>query len=513
MGTIVGAIGMGQALQFAGIEADNAHPQARRPDGRGNVVREMDPRLAAPQAVITGNAINYHGGPVLHTVNLYYILYGNWAQTTLNRTGTTLLTNWAQNIGGTPYFNINTSYGDTTGNVPNAVTYKGAYTDAGSLGTSLSDSNIAALVVNGINSGALGTRGVADPNGLYLVLTAPGVTETSGFLTKYCGWHSWGTLGQTALQFGFVGNAAGPRLSTCASQSTASPNNDPGVDGMISVIAHELSETVSDPQGNGWYDATGAENGDKCAWNFGTTYRAVNGALANVNIGGKDYLIQQMWLNALGGKCALSYAATPDFGISISGSQSVQTGQTSGNYTLTANAVNGFSGSIVWSVSGLPTGITATPTSSMQGNSATFTLTAASSLASGTYTVPVTGTSGSTAHTVSATLVVTAPSFNLTINPASKTVRRPTSGSTTTTYAVNVAAVGALNRPVTLAASGGTTGITVSMTGTNPVSPGSNATLSVTITNSAKTGPRTLIVTGSAAGIASKQASAQIIIQ
>ncbi len=504
---------MGQTLQVAGMEADATHPQAMRPDGRGNIVREMDPRLATPQAVTTGNAINYHGGAVLHTVNLYYILYGNWAQTTLNRTGTTLLTNWAQNIGGTPYFNINTTYGDNTGNVPNAVTYKGAYTDTGSLGTNLSDSSIATLVVNAINSGAIGAKGVADPNGLYLVLTAPGVAETSGFLSKYCGWHSWGSLGTTPVQFGFVGNAAGSRLGSCAGQSTASPNNDPGADAMISVIAHELSETVSDPQGTGWYDANGQENGDKCAWNFGTTYKAVNGALANVNVGGKDYLIQQMWLNALGGKCALSYAATPDFGVSVSGAQSVQSGQKSGTYTLTANAVNGFAGAVAWTVSGLPAGITATPTSSMQGNSATFTLTAASSMAAGTYSIPVTGTSGSVAHTVSATLVVTAPSFNLTINPASKSVTRPTSGSTTVTYAVNVAPVGPLTKPVTLVASGGTTGITVSITGTNPVNPGSNGTLSVTITNSAKTGPRTLMVTGSAAGIASKQASTQIIIQ
>jgi hypothetical protein len=48
------------------------------------------------------------------------------------------------------------------------------------------------------------------------------------------------------------------------------------------------------------------ENADKCAWKFGTTYTA-NGALANANLGGFDYLIQQNWVNAGGGYCAMSY--------------------------------------------------------------------------------------------------------------------------------------------------------------------------------------------------------------
>jgi hypothetical protein len=46
---------------------------------------------------------------------------------------------------------------------------------------------------------------------------------------------------------------------------------------------------------------------DKCAWNFGTTYKAPNGALANVHLGTRDYLVQQLWLPSKnGGSCALS---------------------------------------------------------------------------------------------------------------------------------------------------------------------------------------------------------------
>ena len=57
-----------------------------------------------------------------------------------------------------------------------------------------------------------------------------------------------------------------------------SPNGNAGADGMASIIAHELEEAATDPDLNAWYDATGAENADKCAWTFGTEYTAANGS-------------------------------------------------------------------------------------------------------------------------------------------------------------------------------------------------------------------------------------------
>ena len=80
---------------------------------------------------------------------------------------------------------------------------------------------------------------------------------------------------------------------------------------MASIIAHELEETATDPDLNAWYDTRGAENADKCAWTFGAT-TTLNGAKYNMTLGGKNYLIQQNWVNALGpnnakGYCAKSY--------------------------------------------------------------------------------------------------------------------------------------------------------------------------------------------------------------
>ena len=197
------------------------------------------------------------------------------------------------------------------------------------------------------------------------MLTAPGITETSGFLTRYCGWHAHGsfTSGGTAwdIKYAFVGNASGPLLRNCAEQTSNSPNGDPGADAMVSVIAHELEETATDPDLNAWYDSSGAENADKCAWTFGTTYTVSNGSLANMNLGTRDYLVQQNWVNAQGGICALSYVnPSGDFSVSASpSSQSVVQGGAA-SYNVILTPLEGFSGTVSLSAAGLPPNASAT---------------------------------------------------------------------------------------------------------------------------------------------------------
>jgi phosphate-induced protein 1 len=247
----------------------------------------------------TSNGINYHNGPVmLGTVNVYYIWYGDWS----GNSATTILTDFASNIGGSKYFNINTTYYNASNtHVSNSVAYSGAAYDNYSRGAALTDADIPAIVSSAINSGTL----PANPNGVYFVLTSKDVSENSGFCTQYCGWHTYGTLTGTNIKYAFVGNA--DRCPTaCAAQSTG-PNGNAGADAMASVIAHELEEMVTDPNLNAWYDTRGYENADKCAWTFGTVSTAPNGSFYNLTLGTRQYLIQRNWINAGGGSCALSY--------------------------------------------------------------------------------------------------------------------------------------------------------------------------------------------------------------
>src|SRR6266550_1632214 len=91
-----------------------------------------------------GSGINYHGGPVmLGRPNVYYIWYGNWS----GNSATTILTDLANGIGGSPYFNINTTYYNGSNQpVSGAVRYAGSTTDNYSAGTTLSDSGVHAAV-------------------------------------------------------------------------------------------------------------------------------------------------------------------------------------------------------------------------------------------------------------------------------------------------------------------------------------------------------------------------------
>lgn len=242
--------------------------------------------------------IYYHGGPImLGTTSVYYIYYGTWSASQA-----AIFEDFASSLGGSPYFNMETTYWDSNNNyVANSVRFGGATYDAYSQGTSLSDSAIFSIVQTAIQNGSL----PKDANGVYFVITSPDVAK-SGFCTSYCGWHTNGSFKGTDLKYSFVGDS--DRCpSACSGQSGSSPNGDTGVDGAINIIAHELNEAVSDPDLNAWFDSFGRENADKCAWTWGTQYTAPNGSRANVHLGGRDYLLQENWVNAANVGCALAY--------------------------------------------------------------------------------------------------------------------------------------------------------------------------------------------------------------
>ncbi len=244
--------------------------------GKGGGTRIKSPSQAQ------SDQIQYHGGPIiLGTSHLYYIWYGNWS----GNSATSILTDFAKNVGSSPWFNINTTYSNSSGeNVINAVTFGGAMTDNYTRGKSLSDADVLQVVT---------AQQPTDTNGIYVVLTSGDVDETSGFGTSYCGWHNHATINGRDIKYAFVGSP--DRFSSACEAQTSSPNGNAAADAMVSVIAHEVSESVTDPDLNAWYDAAGEENADKCAWTFGSTYQASNGSLANVHLG-RDFLFNRTGL-------------------------------------------------------------------------------------------------------------------------------------------------------------------------------------------------------------------------
>ena len=92
-----------------------------------------------------------------------------------------------------------------------------------------------------------------------------------------------------------------------------SPNGNPDADTEISPSSHEVNEAWTDPDtSTGWYDSSGFENGDECAYIFGTTSGA-SGAFYNQTINKHHYLTQEEFSNksffASGGGCLQSKSA------------------------------------------------------------------------------------------------------------------------------------------------------------------------------------------------------------
>ena len=245
------------------------------------------------------SSISYHNGPVMSgTPKINVVWYGNWNKASGSDTpaGRAIITRFLASLSNSnPYMNILKSYnkypssGGITGLFSFSTSGTNEYFHPLTLGTSLSDASIETIVKNAV---AAKWNGVYDSNAIYLVLTSSEINASSGFCTQYCGWHSYTTVSNIKVKYAFIGN---PQrcMSGCTAQTTKSPNGIPAVDGMISVIAHEIVEAVTDPVYNAWWDQQGYENADKCAWTFGTTYRTSNGAMANMKINGFDYLIQQ----------------------------------------------------------------------------------------------------------------------------------------------------------------------------------------------------------------------------
>jgi len=287
---------------------------------------------AATVPILPNNGIAYNGGPIMddaNGVNVYYIWYGDWSKDQLAQK---VLVNFITHIGGSPYFNINTTYysyetGPNGTNVMkdrviNAVHYMGSTTDNYSQGANLTDYQVYLAVANAITSGAL----PADKNGVYFLLTSGDVDQTLtnlSFGTDYCGWHdSTQNLGFPAvdgvdIKLSFAGNAA-PRFAyQCIYNYQTTMSGSLAADAMANVIVHELEESVTDPDYTSWVNPDPTvnhqlwfENADLCNFVFPGPYHsgsATDPQPPDMKFGGIPYLIQENWVNAKGGYCALKW--------------------------------------------------------------------------------------------------------------------------------------------------------------------------------------------------------------
>ena len=177
----------------------------------------------------------------------------------------------------------------------------------------------------------------------------------------------------------------------------------------------------------------------------------------------------------------------PSFTLSATPTSTTVAAGGTGTYTVTLTQGSGFSGTVSFSVTGLPSGATGlfNPSSLTTSGSSTLSISTIASTPPASYTLTITGTSGEASNTATVTLVVGA-NFTVSVSPKSQTIARGKSGI----YTVTLTASPGLT---SFSVSGLPPKTTASFNPTSVTSSGSS-TLTVHVGPKARTGTSTLTI-------------------
>ena len=314
------------ASSGAGVSALASPPSPGDPAGHSSEILGVVPahgqaRPGGGGGGTGGNNLVYHNGPVMltnKTVSIYWapagwsiasgyknVINGFFGNVATNTGATTSNVYFAD----TQYYNLSNQKILNTGATSGAVDYTGSFPSAGqqcSDGVSqttvcVTDAQIQAAVAAAVPT--------PDPNTIYFVFTPQNVGSCAGStcaFAYYCAYHSSFTVGNKTWIY-----ANQPYADTvpaaCDSGQHPNAGTDPGADATLNVASHEHNEAITDPFGSAWYDRKGAENGDKCAWTFGTPLGgdSTSGTAYNQQIGTGHYYLQREWSNK-SGVCVLT---------------------------------------------------------------------------------------------------------------------------------------------------------------------------------------------------------------
>lgn len=250
------------------------------------------------------------------------------------------------------------------------------------------------------------------------------------------------------------------------------------------------NSTIYQAPSGAWVFGAGTIN-----WGFALdSYNPSGGSLA-------DTRIQKMTANIFdkfieGSQSGFTLSSSPS-------SQGVIAGSAT-SFTLGITPLAGFSGSVTFSVTGLPSGASAQFTPNPASSSASMQVTTSASTPGGTSTLTITGVSGAITRTVTASLAVTTPDFSLSATPGTRSI----AAGLSTTYSIAINPVSGFSSNVALSVSGLPAGATADIT-PNPA--GTSATLTVNTAASTPGGTSALSITG-VSGALTRTASASLTV-
>src|SRR5262249_55086862 len=168
------------------------------------------------------------------------------------------------------------------------------------IGTCVTDLELEQQINRLIGPHDPGARGLSN---IWFILLPPDVdtcvAQGACATTAFAGYHSVFELGQGPTIYSSIPDP----LVEFTPPPGSDPQGNPEAEQTLDTIGHETEEAITDPYGNAWMDPNGFEVADKCEnpedgvpLGF-----APNGSPYNQVINGHQYLIQDMWSNAVTG--------------------------------------------------------------------------------------------------------------------------------------------------------------------------------------------------------------------
>jgi hypothetical protein len=303
--------------------------------------------------------VQYNGGSVQLSPHVYLLLWGpHWLTAPSQEATATYLENFYSALGGKQdhWSPITSQYGDSSGNpMFGSGVYEGVYHDPTTPPHGVAQSGLAAEA-----DAFAAHQGITDLNDAQIVIATQAGTCPQGFLgtscngskRSYCAWHSSSNVPYTNLPYLLdAGKMCGEDFV----------NHSNGLhDGFSIVGGHEYAETITDPYPtSGWTDSNDpnySEIADKCAW-----LPQSNDVVLSP---GKSFAMQPLWSNNTD-DCVLNQGGKTDI-VSVTNPQNQNTYQYS---SLSLYVGGGSTGGnpLIWSATGLPSGLTIGSSSSGVG--------------------------------------------------------------------------------------------------------------------------------------------------
>lgn len=214
--------------------------------------------------------LSYHGGDVINTARVVCIFWGpTWASGGSDNGRATTLQGFRNQLGTSTHYAMLTQYYDSAyinqtnleGSQPDWFDTSDALPSNGNVTDSIVQQEVKRYVAaHGTNYSTVYEVFLPKyvPGTSTLVYSSDGSsTSCGGPGLAYCAYHSQYWNGSNYVKYSIEPY---PSCSGCQVSGWTVVQN------MTHFMVHETREAVTDPLGNAWYDSSGYEADDKCAW-------------------------------------------------------------------------------------------------------------------------------------------------------------------------------------------------------------------------------------------------------